>query len=152
MKGAPLRIDLHPNQKSLSDNETPAQPTGLAKWTEAVTKLVPGEVVAAYLAGRSVLASEPPMGLAAWILWTVFCLLIVIGLRLWMTSDSKAAVPPEKTSVTISALSFLVWIYSFGDVFRLLGVWSPRGSTLVLIGWTLAAPLLYFLIKRFARE
>jgi hypothetical protein len=61
MKGAPLRIGRHQNQEHLGPD---GDGTGLrGKYAEAVTKLVPGEVVAAYLAGKSQLQStSPPLG------------------------------------------------------------------------------------------
>jgi hypothetical protein len=153
MKGAPLRIDRHESQKSLGPGGDDGGPEGVAKWAEAVTKLVPGEVVAAYLAGKSVLqAGSPPQGIGWWVGWTVFCLAAVFVLRRWMTSDKTAGVPAEWSAVWTSALSFLVWIYSFGDVFQMVGWWSKEGSALVLIGWTLVSPVLLFGLKKLFRE
>jgi hypothetical protein len=154
MLGAPLRIEWHANQKSLGPGEEGnSQPTGVAKWAAAVTKLIPGEVVAAYLSGRTILQlGSPPPGIGWWIGWTIFCLAAVLGLRRWMTSDKINAVPAEWSAVCTSMLSFIVWIYSFGDVFELLGWWSKTGSALVLIGWTLVAPLILFCFKKLFRE
>jgi hypothetical protein len=153
MKGAPLRIERHQNQKSLGPGGGDGEASGIGKWAEAVTKLIPGEVVAAYLAGKSILqAGSPPPGTGWWIGWTVFCLAVVFGLRRWMTSDKAAGVPEEWSAVWISVLSFLVWVYSFGDVFQMLAWWSKTGSALVLIGWTLAAPLILFGLEKFFRE
>jgi hypothetical protein len=153
MKGAPLRIEQHENQKSLGPGGGGGEASGVGKWAEAVTKLIPGEVVAAYLAGKSILqAGSPPPGTGWWIGWTVFCLAVVFGLRRWMTSDKAAGVPAEWSAVWISVLSFLVWVYSFGDVFQMLDWWSKTGSALVLIGWTLAAPLILFGLEKFFRE
>jgi hypothetical protein len=153
MKGAPLRIERHENQKSLGPGGGDDEASGVGKWAEAVTKLIPGEVVAAYLSGKSILQTgSPPPSIGWWIGWTVFCLAVVIGLRRWMTSDKAGGVPAEWSAVWISVLSFLVWVYSFGDVFDMLGWWSKTGSSLVLIGWTLAAPLILFGSKKFFRE
>ena len=149
MRGASLRIERHGIQTESS------APVGFAgggpsKYAEAVAKLIPGEVVAAYLSGKAVLqADTPPPSVYWWIGWTVFCFAVVIGLRRWMTSDTANGVPAEWSAVCISALSFVVWVYSFGDVFQILGWWSRAGAALVLIGWTLGAPLLLFLFKRY---
>jgi hypothetical protein len=149
MRGAPLRIDRYENQKPLG----PGDGGGTGKYAEAVTKLIPGEVVAAYLAGKAMLqAGTPPLGTSWWVGWTVFCLAAVIGLRRWMTSDKAAGVPVEWSAVSISTLSFLVWVYSFGDVFQMLDWWNKAGSALVLFGWTLVSPLLLFGLKRVFRE
>lgn len=153
MHGAPLRIEKHENQKDLGSGDGQVGTGGTAKWAEAVTKLIPGEVIAAYLSGKSVMqSSTPPLGTIWWIGWTTFCVLVVIGLRGWMTSDTDSAVPAEKSAVTVSALSFLVWVYSFGDVFEMLGWWNKPGAALVMIGWTLASPLVLVLFRKLYRE
>ena len=146
MKGAPLRIERHPNQKYLGDGDD----TGKAgKYVQAVTKLIPAEVVAAYLSGKAVLqAVTPPPGIGRWLGWTIFCFAAVVGWRAWLTSDRTAGVATEWSAVIISALSFLVWVYSFGDVFQMLECWSRLDSTLVLIGWTIGSPLLLYGLKK----
>jgi len=153
MRGAPLRIELHANQKSLGPDGEGSQPTEFEKWVAAVTKLIPGEVVAAYLAGKSIMQlGSPPAGIWFWIGWTIFCLLLVIGLRRWMTSDKSAGVPAEWSAVWTSVLSFVVWVYSFGDVFQMLGLWNKTLAALVLIGWTPASPLILLGFKKWFRE
>ncbi len=154
MKGAPLRIEWHENQKRLRPRGGDGEAAGIAKWAEAVTKLVPGEVVIVYLAGKALLqAVSPPPETGWWVGLTVFCLAAVFGLRRWMTSDTSADLPAEWSAVWTSVLSFLVWVYSFGDVFQRLGVWHKTGSVLVLLGWTiLVAPLIFFGLKKLFRE
>ena len=143
MKGAPLRIDRH------GDGPSGTTEGALAKVAEAVTKLIPGEVVAAYLAGKAALqASTPPKSIGWWIGWTVFCGAAVFVLRTWMTSDTDARVPPEWSAVVVSVLSFLIWVYSFGDVFQMLGLWDKVGSALLLLAWTLFAPVLLVALKK----
>lgn len=146
MRGAPLRVQRHENQLHMGDGDA-GPGAGVAKYADAVTKLIPGEVVAAYLTGKTMLQAGT-LGLNWWLGWTIFCLLVVIGLRRWMTSDDANGVPTEWSAVVTAALSFIVWVYSFGDVFQLLGWWSKEGSALVLIGWTLASPLALFLLKK----
>lgn len=160
MRGSPLRVEKHRKRGDVGLEAAggAGDLEGLEKWVAAVAKLVPGEVVAAYLAGRSVLlgTAEPAMPAADdqgwWVAWTLICLLSVIGLRRWMTSDQSAGVPPEWSAVTLSALSFCVWVYSFGDVFKLFDLWHAKGSALILIAWTLVAPLILILLKKLFRE
>jgi hypothetical protein len=151
MRGAPFRIERHENQQSLGPEKAGAE-AGIEKWASAVAKLVPGEVVAAYIAGKAILQVPPPSGVIWWVGWSVVCLAAVFGLRRWMTSDKSAGVPAEWSAVIMSMLSFVLWVYSFGDVFKLLGIWNEKGSALFLIGWTLVAPLILFGLKRVFRE
>jgi len=151
MRGAPLRIERHDNQKSLGPDAADGA-SGVEKWALAAAKLVPGEVVAAYLAGKAILQGPPPLDIIWWLGWTILCLVAVFGLRRWMTSDTSAGVPAEWSAVIMSMLSFVIWVFSFGDVFKLYGIWNERGSGLALIAWTLLAPLILFGLKRLFRE
>lgn len=65
-----------------------------------------------------------------------------------MTSDVAADVPPEWSAVWVSVLSFLIWVYSFGDVFQMLGWWDKVGSALLLLAWTLFAPVILVALKK----
>jgi hypothetical protein len=111
-------------------------------------KLVPVEVIVLYLAGRGViLADEAPIaGMVqgtALLLWAILGLLGVIALRWWGTADRAGGESPQKVGVGIAAISYLVWLYSLGDVFADRGIHDARLAALVVIGWTFAAPLLY---------
>jgi hypothetical protein len=119
--------------------------SGGGGWTDAVIKLIPGEVVAAYLAGKSLL---PLNDKSLWVIFTGGCLIVVFLFRLWATKDKKAKVPPEWSAAIISTVSFGVWVYSLGDVFKMFGYWTPENSTLVLTAWTLACPVLLLGLKR----
>jgi hypothetical protein len=148
MKGAPLRIELGPAH---ADAVWP-DGFGADKYVEAIAKLIPGEIVGAYLAGTVLLeGGTSQRGVVWWAVWTLFCLAVVIGLRKWMTSDEAAGVPAQWSAVSISALSFLVWVYFFGDLFDVLGWWNNDASALVLIGWTLVSPLLLLVLDRALR-
>lgn len=125
----------------------------LSAWVAAVTKLIPSEVVAAYLSGRALLQANmdhPKVWL--WVVWTLFCLGAVIVLRRWMTSDSSTNTPAQWSAVITAAVSFLVWVYSFGDIFQLLQWWDPTAAGLLLIAWTLAAPALHLLLSKLLHE
>lgn len=137
MRGAPFRITGHKNQLHFGESDG-----GQVDYAAAVSKLIPGEVVAAYLACKSVLVAGGDAGVSLgwWIVVTLACLAAVVLLRAWATSDGKAAVPPEWPAVVLAATSFLIWVYSFGDVFVRFGWWSQVGSGVILILWTLLAP------------
>lgn len=120
-------------------------------------KLIPSEVVGLYLAGRSAIESKYPMkeisegagtlkapGAWVWVGWTVFCFIGVIAIRAWATSDVQQKTPVEWPAVAIAAASFLIWVYSFGDVFSVATpFWYSLIATLVVLAWTFAIPLFY---------
>jgi hypothetical protein len=122
------------------------------KYQEALAKLIPAEVVGVYLAGKN--AIETYFGGAVaptdagyqpwfWCGWTVFSLAGLIVWRRWATSEKDAGVPPEWPAVWLAALAFLFWVYSFGDMFKVLHFWHPLLAVLLAIAGTFAIPLFY---------
>ena len=103
--------------------------------------MIPAEIVGLYLARRTAINTKFPSGTAsdpnallsepwAWLIWGVFCLVVVFFVRRWATSDKARDVPPEAGAVAIAMISFAIWVYSFGDLFRvLLHVWDPLLAT-----------------------
>ncbi len=103
-------------------------------WMARLTKLIPGEVLAVYLAGKSYAHN--------WIgTWAAVCLVLVIVVRAWGTKDPGRS--PQWAGVGFSTISFVIWIYAMGD--RLLAWQAPDpgiASAAVLV-WTVLVPILY---------
>lgn len=153
---APLRIYPHANfAKALSPGKKPSSTEGLKKYTDRLVRLIPAEIVGLYLGGKTAIAARFPSGAAAdpntilteskaWLLWSLICLIAVIGVRSWATSDWSRDVPIEKGSVFIATISLVIWVYSFGDVFRIVfNVWDPLIATFAVLIWTFAVPAVY---------
>lgn len=139
-----------------------AQPQDPFKgYVDRLVKLIPAEVVSVYLAGKSGIqatfppGSDPNRTLISenqyWVGWTAFCLASVILVRAWATRDKEKGLEPEWPAVAIAAVSFLIWVYSLGDVFARPGlfgslehgIWEPLLSALFVLAWTLVVPILY---------
>ncbi|MFM9863314.1 MAG: hypothetical protein ACKVRO_06880 [Micropepsaceae bacterium] len=126
-------------------------------YQEALVKLIPSEIVGLYLGGKNAIegyfrgdARPPDAGAEPmfWMVWTVLCFVALIAFRRWATSDEKEKIPPEWPAISLAATSFLVWVYSFGDVFEHgLGVWHPVVATLLVLAWTFSVPLIYRMIS-----
>lgn len=151
---APLRLRYPP---SLALGEPPEQ--NVAKtYAGELIKLIPAEAVALYIFGRSLIAAqfrpEGPGGsnLPEWVYWSFWaaaCLVTVVALRCWLTADSDEELGPEWPAVAVAAVSFVIWVYSMGDVFdRVLGVWDPLLAGLLVPLWTVLAPGLYRMMRR----
>lgn len=148
-------------QYDAAGNAQPRDP--LKGYVDRVVKLIPAEVVSVYLAGKSGIQAAFPPGSDAnrtttlisenqyWVGWTVFCLASVVLVRAWATSDKGKGLKPEWPAVAIAAVSFVIWVYSLGDVFARPslfgnlehGIWEPLLSSLFVLAWTLVVPLLY---------
>lgn len=152
---APLRIYPHPNlEVHLGPDEEPAS-NELKKYTDRLVRLVPAEIVGLYLAGRTAITSKFAPGTApdpnailtertAWLLWSFICVVLVFFVRRWATSDKARNVPPEWGAVAIALVSFVIWVYSFGDVFRVaFNIWDPLLATFLVLGWTFIVPAFY---------
>jgi hypothetical protein len=134
-----------------------AAPVNPAKeYLERLVKLIPAEVVGIYLAGKSLIQStySPTPLLEAdpnrstqmtyFLVWTIFCLVAIIVVRIWATKDPQQAKGPQWGAVGIATVSFLVWVYSFGDIFLFYdGVWSGLAAGLLVLAWTFIVPLIY---------
>ena len=144
-------------------NDAVPTPDSAKNYVDRLVKLIPAEIVAVYLAGKSgIQAAFPPSAAAGaqqgfisensyWMGWTVFCFAAVIVVRAWATSDTKQNVKPEWPAVGIAAASFLVWVYSLGDAFARPkiffglehGIWEPLLAMLIVFAWTLIIPVVY---------
>ncbi len=154
---------LRIKQPTIAADAPASTPEPAKDYVERLVKLIPAEIVAVYLAGKSgIQAAFSPsapanasQGLisenAYWIGWTGFCFVMAIIVRAWATSDSQRGVTPEWPAVGIAAASFLVWVYSLGDVFARPkiffgldhGIWEPLLAMLIVFAWTAIVPIIY---------
>ena len=141
---APLRIKPYTATKAVSG----VPPTDKA-YMDRLLKLIPAEIVALYLAGKVQIAAQYPVpessstATIVWAVWTAVCLVVLVLVRRWATSDGQAGVPPEWPAIGLTAVAFLIWIYSLGDVFQLLGLFNALLASLLVLVWTTVVPLFY---------
>ena len=121
----PLRISTSSRASTVGRPAGPVDP-----WLARLVKLVPAEVVAVYLAGRP-LAQERYAGS-----WPVVCLVLVVIVRAWATSDRRG---PQWVSVAIAAVSFVLWVYAMGGRFLTYNVDVNLAALGVLV-WTTLVP------------
>lgn len=108
-------------------------------YLERLVKLIPSEVISLYLVGKGVIEGESSLLLA----WTVFCLIGVMLIRLYGTADPEKNLKPQLSAVFVSCISYLIWIYSMGDIFSDYKIYLPKLSSLLVLGWTFVIPYLY---------
>jgi hypothetical protein len=131
---APFRITYQSLKKVA--NEPQAE---LKDYLGRMIKLIPTEVISLYLVGKGIIEKEQN-----WLLgWTIFCFLAVLVVRLYGTAEPKENKPPQLMAVTIACVSYLVWVYSMGDIFSLLKIHSPKAGSLMVLGWSFIVPYFY---------
>jgi hypothetical protein len=113
--------------------------TNFKDYLGRLTKLIPAEIISLYLVGKGMIEEDKDLLL----FWTVFCLAGVIMVRLYGTADPQKNMPPQLTAVFIACVSYLVWIYSMGDIFSFFGIHVPKLGSLIVLGWTFIVPYVY---------
>jgi len=126
-------------------------------WSDAVTKLIPIEVVAAYLAAVQIvtgLESSTSVAVAQWILFGIGALATILYmLATWdpdpavRESDLKSAWP----QLFISLAAFVTWAFAIGSPFGLLAWYEGWMGGLALIAGALLLAAINKLLGTWAR-
>jgi hypothetical protein len=131
---APFRITYQSLKKVADEPQA-----GFQDYLGRLIKLIPAEVISLYLVGKGIIEKDQ-----SWLLgWTIFCFLAVLVVRLYGTAEPKENKPPQLLAVAIACVSYLVWVYSMGDVFALLNLHSPKAGSLMVLGWSFVVPYFY---------
>lgn len=102
-------------------------------YKDRLLKLIPSEIVAAYM----VLAGIIPLTSAKWgTLIVSIILLILVPLYLWKIHNVTRC-----SQITVTTISFVVWVYSLGGPFQYWNVYKAWIGSIVLVLWTLIVPL-----------
>jgi hypothetical protein len=95
-------------------------------------KLIPSEIVAAYLAIQGVIpAAQEKWGLI------IISLLLLIITPFYLRIVQKVQ---NNWQIVFSCLSFIVWLYCLGGPFKYLGIHLAWFSSVILILWTTFVP------------
>jgi len=123
---APLRI------RHRATEGVAAPDDAIGGWMERLVKLVPAEILAVYMAGRSHAAAIDGA-------WPLVCLALLVVVRIWGTHERGRG--PQWSAIAVAAISFLVWVLAIDGHILTLVVNSDLASLLVLV-WTTVAPLI----------
>lgn len=113
---------------------------GFKEYLDRLMRMIPGEVVGLYLIGSGFIPVGQTLGA---VIWTIVCLIGVIIIKAYGSADSEEHLPPDWTLVTISTISFVIWIYTLGGPFAAYNVWYPWIGSLLVLAWTFFVPLFY---------
>jgi hypothetical protein len=132
---APLRIRREPIPIGVGH-----QREELKGYVDRLLKMIPGEGVGAYVVGSGLIPTGQRLVL---VIWTVFCLIGVILIKAFGTADERNNLPPDWVHVSISAIAFVIWVYTLGGPFSLFNLYEPFIGSLLVIGWTYFLPIFY---------
>ena len=109
-------------------------------YLDRLLKMIPAEVVGLYLVGNGFIPKDQPI---VQVVWAVVCLVGVILLRAYGTTDPDNNKPPDWTHVAISSIAFVIWVYTLGGPFVAIGWYIPYIGSLLVLAWTFFVPILY---------
>lgn len=124
--------------KSLADGQNPPP---LSNYLEKIAKLIPGEVIAAYLTMMGFVASIESGSTHTIVIWAVFGIGLIMT-PLYLNAMADAGKPKAKHLV-LSTLAFIVWAYSTcGEQLQETitpGTFLPAVASIILVAFTLVS-------------
>ena len=106
-------------------------------YKDRLLKLIPSEIVAAYLVIEGIIPSGATHG-ALVSLIAALVLLILIPFYLRKTMAVK-----RTGQILLTMVSFVIWIYSLGGPFAHYDIHVGYVGSVLLVLWTLVMPLVY---------
>ena len=134
----PFRIRKPSRQRA--ENQVQASGTEFSYYLDRLIKMIPGEVVSLYLVGKGII---PGPGLAAQLIWAIICLAGLIVLRAYGSHDPNQGEPIQWASVLLSAIAFVIWVYTLGGPFAVFSWYKPYIGSLLVLCWTFFVPIFY---------
>lgn len=111
-------------------------------YADKIVKLVPTDVVAAWVAVSSAIKVDPSqMSLTG--LWVIFAVGVVMAAAWTWKRSSQPGKPKPVAQTCVSTLAFCVWAYATGSWLPLWpgDLYKPLYGTLALVFFTLASGL-----------
>jgi hypothetical protein len=115
-------------------------PPPFQSYLDRLMRMIPAEVIALYLVGAGFIPSGERIVLAV---WSVICLVGLIVLRADGSRDEQTGRGPQWSSVAISSVAFVIWLYSLGGPFVAFDLHVPYIGSLLVLAWTFFLPILY---------
>jgi hypothetical protein len=110
--------------------------TSTSKYRDVLLKLIPSEIIAAYMVIDGLLPAEQPS--AKWLALAAGIALAILTpaylIRIYSVKDWS--------QVLFTTGTFAVWVYWMGGPFELWGIHNQAIGSVVLVLWTLLVPLL----------
>jgi len=110
------------------------------EYLERVSRYIPGEIIAAYLAGIAAVSSAPDAGLRVVLYWVLFlgCLVLTPIYLRYMAVEQE----PRRLHMLVGSVGFCVWAYSLGGLFRELSIYQAAIASILLIFFSLVSGLI----------
>jgi hypothetical protein len=110
-------------------------------YLDKLLKLIPSEIVAAYLFIQNIMANQPIVfgnkDYSIIALWIVLIILLIIT-PVYLVNVQQVF---KMNQIVLSSLSLIIWAYSLGGPFEMEGWHNPQIAAILLVLWTLIVPI-----------
>ena len=115
----------------------------ISSYADKVVGFIPGDVVAAYTTAAGLISAAQGVSQAT-LLWIVAAGGLLFT-AFWTNQQTKKKGKPTAVwQIIISTAAFAVWVFALGGPFATLKWYNQVYGSLLLIGYTLAVPLIPF--------
>ncbi|MEQ8786506.1 MAG: hypothetical protein RIC55_09410 [Pirellulaceae bacterium] len=138
---APYRVSGTPGSAGFRAAKAPSEDPAIRKYFDRLMRLIPAEIVAVY----PPIASTIPKGSWAIFVWPFVAIVLLIVNRAVFSRDPDRNVGPDWRAVTVSAISFLIWVYTLDGILveSVFGAYYPHWGLILVVAWTYLTPLLF---------
>ena len=121
----------------------PREVNNTQPYLDKAVKLVPTEIVGAYLVlvgvvGGNAASTAAPTDQMTKILVCVIFGVLLVATPLYQIFVSKVT---NKVQVVITTLAFILWVYNLGGPFSVLGIYEAKIAAALLTLWSFVIPL-----------
>ncbi len=114
--------------------------TTFKDYLERLLKMIPGEIVGLFLIGSGFIPAENRYVSAG---WAAACLVLLVIVRVYGTAGDSKDEPWQPFPVAVSAVAFVIWVYSLGGLFAKFGLYFPYAGSLAVLLWSFLIPIIY---------
>ncbi len=118
----------------------PPPPSSVNDYKDRLVKLIPSEIITAYVTLKGLINGAGVQGNKQLLLWIVFGILVILNpLYLYYVTKVKKA-----GQIAFSSIAFILWVMVIGGTFgTILGFPSEYLGSILLVIYTLFIPFVY---------
>jgi hypothetical protein len=107
--------------------------------------MIPAEVISLYIVGAGIVSGGIPLESQTIYLmvWAMICFIGLFAIRIYGTADRAENLPPDWVHIIISAIAFIIWLYSLGSLSPFAAIANPVIGSLLVLAWTFFVPIFY---------
>jgi hypothetical protein len=126
--------------KSAADIGITTPPSGVNDYKDRLVKLIPSEIITAYVTLKGLINGAGAQGNKQLLLWIIFGILVILNplYLIYVMNVKKAG------QVVFSSIAFILWVMVIGGTFStVLGFPAEYIGSILLVIYTLFIPFVY---------